>query len=122
MSLININTILVNEWGEPVQGAHASIIRETSLLRVSDVNGRITLNNVLTSEILVITYVGVQTTIPVSQITNTTIINTILEGEEVVIKGDKTTSSLFSKVLVGGFLTALLYAAVSYDEPKKHTF
>ena len=122
MSLININTILVNEWGEPVQGAHASIIRETSLLRVSDVNGRITLNNVLTSEILVITYVGVQTTIPVSQITNTTIINTILEGEEVVIKGDKKTAYLGTKIVVGGFIAAMLYAAVSYDEPKKHTF
>lgn len=121
MSLININTILVNEWGEPVQGAHVSITNLTGL-RISDANGRVFFNNVPTDETLTVSYVGIITTIPVSQITNTTTINTILEGEEVVIKGDKTTSSIFSKVLVGGFLTALLYAAVSYDEPKKHTF
>lgn len=121
MSLININTILVNEWGEPVQGAHASITN-LSGLRISDTNGRVFFNNVPTHETLTVSYVGIITNIPVSQLGNNTPINTIIEGEEIVIEGDKKTSSLFSKVLVGGVLTAFLYAAVSYEEPKKHTF
>lgn len=121
MSLINIQTILVNEWGEPVQGAHVSITNLTGL-RISDANGRVFFNNVPTDETLTVSYVGIITTIPVSQITNTTIINTILEGEEVVIKGDKKTAYLGTKIVVGGFIAAMLYAAVSYDEPKKHTF
>jgi len=122
MSLKNINTILVNEWDEPVKGAHASITNIAGI-RISDTDGRITFNNIPEKETLEISYVDVKTTIPVTSITTTTPINTIIAGEEVVIENDKKTAYLGTKIVIGGFIAAMLYAAISTkEEPAKITF
>lgn len=111
----SISGKVVNEFGEPLFGAHVFYESNISLGTHTDENGNFIIASLLNETNLIASYITSTVRVNLSQLQQNPLItiNTALQGDEVVINASKGT-------LIIGFLIALIIIILSQLDNRKY--